>query len=79
MKIATGVIDAGGNFALISLTPVANLPPVSTKLAKLVEKFAPSVLIPVLHLDLQISPRIFFEKIQNDPNGMLWGWGKTES
>jgi hypothetical protein len=32
-------------------------------------------LIPVVQLDLQISPRIF-EKIQNGPNGILWGWGK---
>jgi hypothetical protein len=46
------------------LTPVANLPPVS--------------LIPVVHLDLRISPRIF-EKIRNDPNGILWGWGQTDS
>jgi hypothetical protein len=35
---------------------VANLPPVSTTLAKLVA--------------LRISPRIF-EKIRNDPNGIL--------
>ncbi len=43
---------------------VANLPPVS--------------LIPVVHLDLQISPRIF-EKIRNAPNGILWGRGETDS
>jgi hypothetical protein len=53
----------------VSLTPVANLPPVSTTLAKMVEKFATGVadtggkllvlLIPVVHLDLRISPRIF--------------------
>jgi hypothetical protein len=53
------------------LTPVANLPLVSTTLAKLVEKFAADVidtgvatgvivsLIAVVHLDLRISPRIF--------------------
>ncbi len=35
-------------------------------------------LIPVVHLDLRISPRIF-EKIQNGPNGILWGWGETDS
>jgi hypothetical protein len=48
----------------VSLTPLANLPPVS--------------LIPVVHLYLRISPRIF-EKIQNGPNGILWGGGETDS
>jgi hypothetical protein len=47
-----------------SLTPVANLPSVS--------------LIPVVHLDLRISPRIF-EKIRSGLNGTLWGWGETDS
>jgi hypothetical protein len=37
-----------------------NLPPVS--------------LTPVVHLGLRISPRIF-DKIQNGPNVILWGWG----
>jgi hypothetical protein len=76
-KFATGVVDSGGklppvlliaklvaNLPPVSLTPVANLPPVS--------------LIPVVHLYLRISPRIF-EKIRNGPNGMLWGWGETDS
>jgi hypothetical protein len=44
----------------VSLAAVANLPLVS--------------LIPVVHRDLRISPRIF-EKIRNGPNGILWGWG----
>jgi hypothetical protein len=69
---------------------VANLPPVSTTQAKLVAKFAAGVadtggkfaagcsLIPVVHLYLRISPRIF-EKIRNGPNGILWGWGETDS
>ncbi len=35
-------------------------------------------LIPVVHLDLQISPRIF-KKIRNGHNGILWGWGETDS
>jgi hypothetical protein len=48
----------------VSLTPVANLPPVS--------------LIPVVHLYLRISPQIF-EKIRNGLNGILWGWGETDS
>jgi hypothetical protein len=40
---ATGVIDTGGKFAAGVLIPVANLPPVSTTLAKLVAKFAAGV------------------------------------
>jgi hypothetical protein len=63
-KFAAGVVDTGSNFAAGSLTPVANLPPVS--------------LIPVVHLYLRISPRIF-EKIRIGPNGILWGWGETDS
>jgi hypothetical protein len=54
----------------VSLTPVANLPPVSTTLGKLVAKFAAGVvdtggnlppvsLLPVANLDLRITPRIF--------------------
>jgi hypothetical protein len=35
------------------------------------------LLIPVVHLDLRISPQTF-EKIQNGPNGILWGWGETD-
>jgi hypothetical protein len=42
-KFAAGVIDTGGKVSLMSLTPVANLPPVSTTLAKLVAKFAARV------------------------------------
>jgi hypothetical protein len=32
----------------------------------------------VVHLYLRISPRIF-EKFRNGPNGILWGWGETDS
>jgi hypothetical protein len=71
------------------MTLVLNLPPVSTTLAKLVAKFAtalltpvanllPVSLIPVVHLDLRISPQTF-EKIRNGPNGLLWCWGETDS
>jgi hypothetical protein len=35
-------------------------------------------LIPVVHLYLRISLRIF-EKIRNGPNGILWGWGEADS
>jgi hypothetical protein len=57
-------IFAAQGLPLVSLTPVANFPPVS--------------LIPVVHLALQISPQIF-EKIQNGSDGILWGWGETDS
>ncbi len=40
-KCTAGVVDTGGN--LPPLTPVANLPPVSTTLVKLVAKFAAGV------------------------------------
>jgi hypothetical protein len=77
------------NLPPVSLTPVANLPPVSTTLAKQVAKLPPVSLtpvanlppvslIPVVHLYLRISPRIF-EKIRNGPNVILWGWGETDS
>ncbi len=39
-SVATHVVDIGGKLAL---TPVANLPPLSTTLAKLVAKFAAGV------------------------------------
>jgi hypothetical protein len=42
-KFAAGVIDISGNLHLASLTPMANLPPISTTLAKLVKKFATGV------------------------------------
>ena len=63
-KFAAGVVVTGGNLPPVSLTPVANLPPVS--------------LTPVVHLDLQISPRIF-EKIRNDPNVIIRGLGEGDS
>ncbi len=45
-KFAIGVFDTGGHFVpgiIDGLTPTANLPPVSTTLAKLVGKFAVGV------------------------------------
>jgi hypothetical protein len=65
------------------LLPVAKIcnwhQQLSTTLMKLVEKFATAVsLIPVVHLDLRISPQMF-KKIQNGLNGILWGWGETNS
>ncbi len=88
-KFAAGVVDTGGDLPPVSLTPaanlppvlltpVANVPPVSTRLLKLVAKFAAVSLIPVVNLELRISPRIF-EKIRNGPNGILRGLGETDS
>jgi hypothetical protein len=69
-KYAAGVIDTGGNLPPASLTPVgnlppvlfkpvANLPPVSTTLANWWKNLPLVSLILVVHLELQISPRIF--------------------
>jgi hypothetical protein len=63
-KFAAGVVDTSGKFAAGFVATGGNLPPVS--------------LIPVVHHDLRISPRIF-EKIRNGPNGILWGRGETDS
>jgi hypothetical protein len=65
-KFAAGVVDTGGKFAAGVVDTGGNLPPV------------PVSLTPVVHLDLRISPQIF-EKIRNGPNGILWGWGETDS
>ncbi len=34
----------------------------------------PVSMTPVVNLELRIFPRIF-EKIQDGPKGILWGWG----
>ncbi len=55
-KFVAGVIDPGGKLPPVSLTLAANLLPVSlTPVANL----PPVSLIPVVHLDLRISPHIF--------------------
>ncbi len=38
----------------------------------------PVSLTPVVNLELRISPQIL-EKIRNGPDGILWGWGETDS
>jgi hypothetical protein len=52
-KYATGVVTLAASLLPLSLTQVPNLPPVA--------------LIPMVHLDLQISPQIFEKKVY-DPN-----------
>ncbi len=74
-KFAIGVADTGGKFANGVVVPVAILPPVSLTP---VENLPPVSLIPVVHLDSRISPRIF-EKIRNGLNAILLGWGETDS
>jgi hypothetical protein len=51
---------------------------VSTTLSVLVANLPPLSLIPVVHLDLQISPRIF-EKICKDLMLLLKGLGEDDS
>ncbi len=53
---------------------MAKLPPVSLIPAAILPKVS---LIPVVHLDLRLSPRIF-EKFRNGPNAILWGWGEAD-
>jgi hypothetical protein len=47
-------------------------------LAVLVANLPPVLLIPVKHLDLPISPRIF-EKVQNDPDALIRALGEDDS
>jgi hypothetical protein len=63
-----------------SLTPVENLPPASMTLVANMPpvSLTPAANLLVVHLDLRISPQIF-EKIRNGLNGILWGWGETDS
>jgi hypothetical protein len=60
-KFAAGVVDTVGKFATGVVDTGGKLPPV--------------LLIPVVHLDLRLSPRIF-DKIRNGLNGLLWAEGK---
>jgi hypothetical protein len=59
-------------------TSVQTHKPVSTTLAVLVANLPLVLLIPVVHLDLQISPQSF-EKILNDPNAIIRGFGEDDS
>ncbi len=45
-RFGTGVVDTGGKFSPVSLTPVANLPPVSTIQGELVANLTPVSMIP---------------------------------
>ncbi len=49
-KFAVAVVDTGDKLPPISLTPAANLPPVSTTLVVLVANLPPVSLIPVVYL-----------------------------
>jgi hypothetical protein len=54
------------------------LPPVSVVLLILVANLPLVSTIPAVNLELQIYARLL-EKIRNGPNGILWGWGETDS
>jgi hypothetical protein len=67
LLFATSVVDTDGK-----------LLPISTTLAKLVAKFAAGV--------IEIGGKFStggrwctLKKIGNGPNGILWGWGETDS
>jgi len=63
------------------MTPVAkrrqNCPRYQLHRWQIVRPISLVSLTPVANLELQISPRIF-EKIRNDPNGILRGLGETD-
>jgi hypothetical protein len=71
-------LTPGANLLPVSLTLVVNLPLLSTTLAVLLANLPPLSLIPVVHLDLQISPQIF-EKIRNARNALIRGLGEDDS
>jgi hypothetical protein len=62
---STSQMDPNKIIKIFLIEDFFHLPPVSTT--------------PVVHLELQISPRIFEKKIRNDPNGILRGRGETDS
>jgi hypothetical protein len=70
---ATGVVDTGGNLPHLLLTPVANSPPVSKLLAKMVAKFAAGVVdtggkfAVVLLITAAILPLLSFTPVANLP------------
>jgi hypothetical protein len=75
---ATSVIDTGGKFVVRVIVTSGKFATGINNTSETDGKFPPVSLILVVHLDLQISPRIF-QKILNSPNGILWGWGETDS
>ncbi len=85
-QIAAGINDTGGKFAPVSKTPAANFAISSPRVVCTCQKkqsvfhlSEPSAaLTKLLGVELWISPRIF-EKIGNGLNGILWGWGETDS
>jgi hypothetical protein len=76
-------VDIGGKFAARIVDTSGKLPPVSIAPAELgailpLVSLTPMSLIPVVHLDLLISLRIF-EKIRNYPSVIFRGLGKDDS
>jgi hypothetical protein len=73
---STGVVDTGGKFAAGVIDTGSNF---AAGVVDTGSKFATGV------VDTGGAPlmceylREFFEKIRNGPNGILWGWGETDS
>ncbi len=65
VKFAAGVNDNSGYLPMVSMTPVVNLPPVPET--------------PAVHLELQIFPGIKKKNIKYGPNGILRGFGETDT
>jgi hypothetical protein len=72
------MIGSKTKFAAVSLTSGANLPSVSTTPVVPVANLPPLSFLPVVHLDLRKSPRIF-EKIRNDPYVIFRGLEEDDS
>ncbi len=71
-KFAAGVVDTGGKFAAGVVVTGGNF---FAGVVDTGDKLQLVSLIPVVHLDLRISPRIF-KKMCNGRNGIRRGGGK---
>jgi hypothetical protein len=65
------------NLPPVLTTPASNFATSFTSVVDTGGKFAAGV-NDMVNLELQIYPQIF-KKIRNGPNGILWGWGETDS
>ncbi len=74
-KFAVAVVDTGNKLPPISLTPAANLPPVSTTLVVLVANLLPVSLIPVVHLTCKYL-REFLKNFEMTLMQLSEAWGK---
>jgi hypothetical protein len=75
---ATGVVDTDGKFAVDFIDIGGKFATSINETSGFDGKFASGVILRVMHLDMQISPRIF-KKIQNDPYAFIRGLGEDDS